>query len=122
MIKRQILGFIARWILSSIGMWVCISLFGELDAEPDFWLYLLAGLFFSLANTIVRPLATMLTLPLIVFSLGLFTLLINAGMVALSIWLTPNVHMELPSLILSTMILAAVNSIINFYITPYYKV
>lgn len=121
MIKRQILGFIARWILSSVGMWICISLFGELTAEPTFWIYILAGLVFSLANAIVRPLAMTLTLPLVVFSMGLSTILVNAGMVALSIWLTPDVDIELPGLILSTAVLSIINGLINFYIVPYYK-
>ena len=122
MIKRQIFGFIARWILSSIGMWICISLFGELTAEPTFWIYILAGLVFSLANTIVRPLAMTLTLPLMVLSMGLSTILINAGMVALAIHFTPGVDLDLPGLIMSTAVLSFINGLINFYIAPYYKV
>ncbi|MDO5481174.1 MAG: phage holin family protein [Candidatus Saccharibacteria bacterium] len=121
MIKRQILGFVARWILSSIGMWICISLFGKFTVEPTFWIYILAGLVFSFANAIVRPLAMTLTLPLVVFSMGLSTILINAGMVALAFWLTPGVKVELPGLIYSTAVLSTVNGLINFYIAPHYK-
>jgi len=39
-------------------------------------------------NALIRPLVTLLTCPLIILSLGLFTLVINAGMLLLASWLS----------------------------------
>ena len=52
--------------------------------------YLVGGLVLGIANTIIKPILAILTLPLIVFTLGLFYLLINIAMVALAEWIAPN--------------------------------
>ena len=43
----------------------------------------------GVVNAFVRPLAFILTLPLTVLTLGLFLLVLNAGMVALVAWIVP---------------------------------
>ena len=43
-------------------------------------------------NSIVRPIAILLTLPMTIVTLGLFLLVINAGMVALVAWILPGMH------------------------------
>jgi putative membrane protein len=40
-------------------------------------------------NAVVRPLAFILTLPITVLTLGLFLLVLNAGMIGLVAWLVP---------------------------------
>jgi putative membrane protein len=53
---------------------------------------ILAGVLLGVANSIVRPIAIVLTLPVTIATLGLFLLVINAGMVALVAWLLPGMH------------------------------
>ena len=49
------------------------------------WLYLLvAGLVFGLINLLVKPVITVLSCPLILLTLGLFYLVINAAMLKLA--------------------------------------
>jgi putative membrane protein len=43
-------------------------------------------------NSIVRPIAILLTLPMTIVTLGLFLLVINAGMVALVAWMLPGMQ------------------------------
>ena len=50
---------------------------------------LIAAIVLGVVNAFVRPLAFILTLPLTVLTLGLFLLVLNAGMVALVAWLVP---------------------------------
>lgn len=119
MFKLQVLSFIARWVLSTAGMWLCITLFGQIEGDHRFLIYLLAGLIFSLVNSLVRPLATTMTLPLIIFTMGLFTILINTAIVGLTIWLTPYVTMDFSGAILSSLIMSVVNGLVNFWIRPY---
>ena len=119
MFKKWIISFVARWALSTLGMWLSITFFGSVSGQPNPLNFILAGLFFSLANSFVRPLATTLTLPLIIFTMGLFTLIINTAMIALAIWLTPNVSMDFAGAILSSLVMSAVNGVVNFWITPY---
>jgi putative membrane protein len=122
MIKQQVLVFILRWIISSVAMWLCIELFGTVSSDPSsFWLYLTAGLIFSLINSIVKPLATILALPLIILSMWIFTILLNVAMVALAIWLLPDVQMDFWGIFWSTIIISLINSLVNLLVPGYNK-
>ncbi|MBQ6394406.1 phage holin family protein [Candidatus Saccharibacteria bacterium] len=122
MIKQQILVFLLRWLVSSATMWLCITLFGQVtDTENSFWLYVVAGLVFSLVNSIVKPLATVLSLPLIILSMGLFTLILNIAMVGLTIWILPHVSMSFWGVALSSIVISIINSLVNFLVPSYNK-
>jgi putative membrane protein len=58
----------------------------------DFWinLFLVAGVF-GLINAFIRPIIMFFTCPLIILTLGLFTLVINALMLSLTDWLLPEI-------------------------------
>ena len=123
MIKQQILVFLLRWLVSSAGMWLCITLFGRVQDgfEASFWLYAAAGLIFSLVNSVVKPLVTTLSLPLIIISMGIFTILLNIAMVGLTIWILPHVTMDFPAAALSTLVMSLINSLVNFLVPAYNK-
>ena len=118
MIKQQILVFVFRWLISTSGMWLVINWFGEIEpgVRGGFWLYVVAGLVFSLVNSIVRPLATVLSLPLIIFSMGLFTLLINIAMMALTIWILPGVKIDLWGAVAGTLLMSVINGVMNLLV------
>ena len=118
MIKKQIFLFLFRWLISSVGMWLIINLFGWIDANVtvDIWLYVVAGLVFSLVNSIVRPLATLFSLPFILLSMGIFTIIINVGMMALTVWLLPGVHIDFWGAVLGTITMSVVNGVVNMLI------
>ena len=60
-------------------------------SNHDKWLgyagRLLVALILSLINSFVRPILTFLSIPFIIVTLGLFLLVINAGMLLLTDWL-----------------------------------
>ncbi len=72
--------FLIRWILNTLALWVVAQLYGGVNIAPGSALadYLIAGLVLGLANALVRPLLLLLTLPLNLLTLGLFTLVVNA--------------------------------------------
>ena len=119
MVKQQILFFLLRWLVSSTAMWLCINLFGTITAEQNIFLYAAAGLIFSLVNTFVKPLATLISLPLIILTLGLFSIIVNVAMVALAIWLIPGVHMTFWGVVGSTIVLSLINGLVNFLVPAY---
>ncbi len=121
MIKRQFLAFVLRWILSSFGMWISITLFAQINGEPTWWIYVVAGLIFSLFNAFVRPLAMTFALPLVVLTMGLFTVLINTAMVSLTIRFLPNITMNFWGAVLSSLVMSVGNGLVNFWSTPYNK-
>ena len=72
---------LALWVANALWTGVWISGAGS---------YILAAAVLGFANAILRPILTILTLPLVIFTLGLFYLLINIGVIALVAWITPN--------------------------------
>lgn len=119
MIKHQLFFFFMRWIFSSFGMWICITLFGQIVGPYDVSLFIISGLVFSLINSFVKPFVTAMALPLIIFTLGAFTLIVNTAMVALAVWLLPNVSMSFGGAILSSLVMSIVNSLVNLATPPY---
>lgn len=121
MIKRQILAFLLRWLTSCVAMYVCINCFGTFadgsEAVRTSWgFYVIAGLVFSLVNTIVKPIATIFALQLLLVTLGLFTLILNAAMVALTIWIMPDVTMTFWGAIESCLLISLINFLVNLVV------
>ncbi|RIH90431.1 Mycobacterial 4 TMS phage holin, superfamily IV [Calidithermus terrae] len=69
-----------RLIVNTVALWVVSSVYGGVRFAPGSGLgdYLLAGLVLGLVNTFIRPILLLLTLPINLLTLGLFTLVINA--------------------------------------------
>lgn len=117
----QIFGFILRWLASSIGMYFCISWFGqvnqtEVQFEQGWMLYALAGFIFAILNSILKPIIKIFALPLAVLTLGLSTFIINTIIVLITIHLIPGVEMEVWPAALSSIIMSAINATLNFLI------
>jgi putative membrane protein len=72
--------FLTRWLLNSIALWALAQLYSGVSFAPGSSLadYLIAGLVLGLVNAVVRPLLLLLTLPINLLTLGLFTLVVNA--------------------------------------------
>ena len=77
--------------------------------------YLFIGLIFGVVNAFVRPLVKVLSLPVTILTLGLFTIIINAAMLYLTAWLssfTP-VHLTIDSFFWTAVLAAIIISIIS---------
>jgi putative membrane protein len=81
-------GFLLRAAISALGLWVASQLLDGLHFVAPSTL-LLAAVLLGVVNAFVRPLAFILTLPITIVTLGLFMLVLNAGMVALVAWVVP---------------------------------
>jgi len=77
--------FLLRWFVSSLGLWIAAGLIGEsIDYQSRLGVIIVSGLILAIINTLVRPLVVLLSLPIILFSLGLFVIVINGFMVVLA--------------------------------------
>ncbi len=75
---------VLHWLLNAAALWVAAWLLPGLDFQGTIVQLFLVAAVFGLVNSLVRPILTVLTCPLIVVTLGLFTLVING----LMLWLT----------------------------------
>ena len=85
--------FIFAWIANIAALAVADWLFSGVSI--DGWGPLLIGAaVLAIANTIVKPILTLLTLPLVIITLGLFLFAINVAMLALAEWIAPDFSID----------------------------
>lgn len=115
--KQQFFVFLVRWALNSVGLWIAVRLLGtgydNVDVTAGFWGFVFAGLIFSLVNTLLKPLLVIISLPAILITLGLFTLIVNGVLVYVSIALAPGISMSFGNSIITGIILSLVNYIVS---------
>jgi putative membrane protein len=73
-----------HWLMNAAALWAAAWLVPGLDFRGTVVELLLVAAVFGIVNSLVRPILTILTCPLIVITLGLFTLVINALMLLLT--------------------------------------
>lgn len=123
--KKQFVLFLFRWALNSFGLWVAVRLFGtgysDDQLSAGFWAFVIAGLIFSIINSVLRPIVIILSLPAILVTLGLFTLIVNGLMVYWSLALAPGIHMTFWHSVLTGMVLSLLNYIVSSIMELHYN-
>ncbi len=76
-----------RWIINAIALAIAATLVSGIHVDGGWLVLALVALIFGLVNALIRPVVTLLTCPLIILTLGLFTLVINAVMLLLASWI-----------------------------------
>ena len=76
--------FIIRWAINAVALYVAVLVVAGIDLRGSWTDVLWLALIFGLLNALVRPLLKFFAFPLIVITLGLFTLIINTLMLMLT--------------------------------------
>ncbi len=85
--------FLVTWGINAAALWLADALWDSVTING--WAaYLIGSAVLGIANAIIRPVLTVLTLPLIIVTLGVFFLVINIAMVALAEWIAPNFSID----------------------------
>jgi putative membrane protein len=79
---------VLHWLLNAAALWAAAWLLPGLDFSGTLVDLLLVAAVFGIVNSLLKPILTVLTCPLIVVTLGLFTLVINALMLMVTGWLS----------------------------------
>jgi len=83
--------WLLRFLITAAALWV-IAMYvpgfhmnGWVDA-------LIAAVVFGLVNAIIGPILTLISLPLTIITIGLFSIVVNWALFALAVWLSPGFH------------------------------
>ena len=88
-----LLRLLLAWGINAAALWVANVLFSGVHIH-GWWAYIIGAAVLGIANTVIKPLLTLITLPLIILTLGLFLLVINIAMVALAEWIAPDFSID----------------------------
>ena len=81
---------LARLVGNLAALWVASELFDEMTYGDSFWVLLLAALVFTIVNWIVKPIVAILSIPLIILTLGVAYFFVNVLMLLLTSVLVPD--------------------------------
>jgi putative membrane protein len=70
------MSFLVHWLVVGVALWVTTQVVGGVHIS-SFNVLVIAALVLGLVNALVRPVITLLTLPLTILTLGLFYLVVN---------------------------------------------
>jgi putative membrane protein len=76
--------FLLRLLINAAALWVAIQLVDGITHLGSWWSLMFVALVFGVLNASVRPLLKLLSLPIIILTLGVFILVINALMLMLT--------------------------------------
>ncbi|MFI7579649.1 phage holin family protein [Kocuria sp. M1N1S27] len=116
--------WVAAWILPGMGIAADASVVSAVGGPTAAAVlaYLFVGLVFGVVNAVVRPVLSLLSLPITCLTLGLFAIVVNAAMLWLTSWLssfTP-LRLEIDSFlwtaVLATLIIGVVSLVMGWVV------
>jgi putative membrane protein len=80
--------FLIRWVVTGLAVFAAAAIVPGIKVESTGWVvYAIMALILSLINAFIRPILKFLSCPLILLTLGIFTLVING----LTFWLASSI-------------------------------
>jgi putative membrane protein len=77
--------FLLRWFVCSLGLWIAAGLLsGSISYDNRASVIIIGGLILALVNIVIKPIVVIFALPALLFTLGLFMIIINGLMVYLA--------------------------------------
>src|SRR3954463_1586665 len=89
----MLIRLLIAWGVNALALWICNGIFDSVSIHGA-WAYVIGASVLGIANAVLKPILALLTLPLIIVTLGLFLLVINIAMVALAEWIAPNFSID----------------------------
>ncbi|HSX46637.1 MAG TPA: phage holin family protein [Patescibacteria group bacterium] len=107
--------FFLRWFVCSLGLWIAAGILGQrISYDSRIGVIVIAGFLLAIVNAIIKPIVIILSLPAILFSLGLFMIVINGLMVLFVSWLyTPLKISNFGAAMLAGMVIGLVNYLVS---------
>jgi len=102
---------IIRIVINAVALWLTALLLPAINLTSEVLGILLVAVIFGLVNALIRPIVKLLSLPLTVLTLGLFTLVINTAMLLLTAWIAGD-YLSIDGNFLTRLLWAFVGSII----------
>jgi putative membrane protein len=110
-------GFLLRWILNAVALWLTSMVISGIHVSGPLSL-LFAAMVLGMLNAVLRPALLLLTLPINLLTLGLFTLLINGFMLKLTGTLVPGFQVEgFWSAVLGAILLSLLSFLLSLFVT-----
>ncbi|TAL13047.1 MAG: phage holin family protein [Frankiales bacterium] len=100
---------IARFLVIAGAVWIVAAYVPGVEVEDGVTSYLVIALIFAAVNLLVKPVLKLLSFPLLLLTLGLFLVVINAAMLGLTALLTERLSIDgIGPAVIASLIISAV--------------
>jgi putative membrane protein len=116
-VRGNVEGLLVRLIATTVAALVASALLGPygLFAVGDLLTAVVFAAVLGVLNAIVKPILVLLTCPLLLLTLGLFSLILNTVILLLAAWVVPNVYVSgFGGAFLAAIIIGAINVLASF--------
>ena len=130
------MSFLLRVLVNALAIWLAAWILPGMDIAADpavvaaagsstavaVLVYLFVGLVFGVVNAVVRPVLSVLSLPITCLTLGLFAIVVNAAMLWLTSWLSSFTPLQLRideffwTAVLATLIIGVVSLMMGWIV------
>ena len=108
------LRFFISWFVCGLGIWIASAFLSGITYSNKLTVIIISGFFLALVNTIVKPVIILLSLPAILFTLGLFIIVINGLMLTLVSAIYPALQIDsFSAALLAGMVIGLVNYLVS---------
>lgn len=116
------MNFIIRWLVTAIAVGVAVWLIPgiQIIGGDSAWIAIVVfALFLSLINISIKPILQVLSIPITIFTLGIFYLVVNTALLYIAAWLAngifqAGIYIEgFGSAFLASIVISIVSAIIN---------
>ncbi|HVM62002.1 MAG TPA: phage holin family protein [Verrucomicrobiae bacterium] len=109
---------LTKLAINALALLVVTSIFQGIHFDNN-QAMIAAAVVLALVNSYLRPLVVILTLPINILTLGLFTLVINAAMLELVSWLIPAFHIDtFGTAFLAALVISVISFLLNWFLRP----
>jgi len=114
----RLLILLVKFAVNALALLVAAQIFHKIWFDNQ-QATIIAAVVLALVNTYLRPLVVILTLPINILTIGLFTLVINALMLKLVSWLIPAFHVEgFWTAVGGALVISIVSCLLNLFLRP----
>jgi putative membrane protein len=116
---RVLRALAAKWTCLAVAVWVTTGLLSDVRVDGGVSSYLLVAAVFATANVVLGPVVRLLTLPLRVLTLGLFSLVVNGFMLLVTDWLMDSFDVGgFANAFVAALVITVVSTVLDFVFRP----
>jgi putative membrane protein len=110
--------WLLRFVITAAALWA-IATYVPGFSLTHWYDALIAAVIFGIVNTIIGPILKLISLPLTIITIGLFSIVVNWALFALTVWISPGFHATgVPwAAWLSTLVGAVIMMLVNIFVS-----
>ena len=84
------MNWLLRFLINALVLYLIAKYVPGFNHDVTVWTAVIAAIIFGLVNAIIGPILRLISFPLTVLTFGLFSIVVNYILFALTVWITPN--------------------------------